>query len=331
MTAEHQQLESLLRALMPPARAIAVRSATVLAGGWSADTVRACGTYREGDRARDFDVVVRRAPADGLLAPYDIEREWRILSALRDSPIPVPPVIGRDAAGSHTGSPCLVTEYVDGSPLPFFGQSLEEGDTRLPAYFGMLATIHRLDWPLHGLAFLDTGDDPVEAELRRDETRLVHHGRLGEAERAMLAWLRAHKPLDMAKALVHGDANPANYLFRGDRVAAVLDWELAIVGDARLDLGFVAAIQRMFGGDWQLGAPAFVRGYGAANPAANLAHLEYFEAVSLFRMTGFLHAAEIGRAAPVGELRARLHDRFDAIAGGRAGSADAAAADRRGV
>lgn len=331
MTPEYHRLETLLRAVIPGARDVVVQSAAALAGGWSADTVRVQGTWHDERGTRDFDVVVRRTPADGLLAPYDIEREWRILSALRGSPIPVPPAIGCDPTGERSGSPCLVTEYVGGSPLPFFGQLLAGGDPRLPAYYGMLAAIHRVDWRARGLAFLDTGDDPVEAELRRNEARLTHHGRLGDAERAMLAWLRGHKPRDMVKAFVHGDPNPANYLFYEKRVAAVLDWELAILGDPRIDLGFFAAIQTMFGGIWQLDTPAFLRGYAAANPAASMTHLDYFEAVSLFRLTGFLHAAEINRGTDVSALRARLHARFTAIAGGGSAGAVSPAADRRGA
>jgi aminoglycoside phosphotransferase (APT) family kinase protein len=330
MNAEHERLADLVRALVPDVRKVTVRSATVLAGGWSADTVRVQGTCEGKGGTRELDVVVRRVPADGLLAPYDIEREWRILCALRDSPVPVPKALGRDSTGARMGSPCLVTEYVAGSPLPFFGQSLASDDVRLPAYYSMLATVHRLDWRAHGLAFLDTGDDPVEAELRRDEARLFHHDRLGGPERAMLAWLRDHKPPGGVKAFVHGDANPANYLFSGARVAAVLDWELAVIGDPRLDLGFFAAIQHMFGGAWQLDTPAFLRGYAAANPAASMTQLGYFEAVALFRLTGFLHAAEIRRGADVRELRARLHDRFDAIAGG-AREQVASTADRGGA
>ena len=146
----------------------------------------------------------------------------------------------------------------------------------------------------------------------------------------MLDWLRANKPREMSAALLHGDPNPANYLFAGTRLAAVLDWELALIGDPRLDLGFVAAVQCVFGGAWALDAAAHVRGYAAARPDADLRHLDYFEALGLFRLAGFLHAAERLRGSDVNELRGRLHRRYEAIASGSAGDPLAPASGHRG-
>ncbi len=317
MTTDAPEIARLLRALVPGARAVQVQRVMALAGGWSADTVRATGTYRAPDGDHPLDVVVRRIPPDGVLAPYDVEREYRILAALQQSPVPVPAVVGCDPAGEILGTPCLVTAYVEAEPLSFFGQSTASDNRRLPAYYAALAAIHSLDWRSYGLDFIDEAGDAVDGELRRDEARLVHHGCGGADERAMLDWLRANKPPDMSKAFVHGDPNPANYLFAGTGVAAVLDWELALIGDPRIDFGFFAAIRSTFGGTWQLDTAAFMRGCAAANPAANLRHLDYFEALGLFRVTGFLHAARRLRGMELPDFWLRLHKRFDQIGLGR--------------
>ncbi len=331
MTIDAQRAGVLLQALMPEALTVKVERVMPLVGGLSADTFRVQATFETTDGARGLDVVVRRIPVDGLLAPYDVEREYRILLALQKSPVPVPAVIGCDPDGEHLGAPCLVTAYVDGEPLSFFGQATASDDPRLPAYYAALAAIHSLDWRALGLEFLDEADDPVEGELSRDEARLELHDCAGPEERRMLAWLRANKPPDMSTAFVHGDPNHANYLFAGSRVAAVVDWELAFVGDPRIDLGFFAAARTMFGGTWELSTRDFLRGYAAANPGANLQHLDYFEAVGLFRLTGFLHAAERLRGMEVAEGRRRLHERFDEIAAGKADLASLAASTDAGA
>jgi len=328
VTVDGKQIEALLRSMTPDASPVRIDRIDVLDGGRSAETIRVRAASTSGEQ-RALDVVVRRVPADGLLAPYDIERECRILRALHASPIPVPAVVGCDAAGEYLGAPCMATSYVDGEPLSFFGQTTAADDARLPAYFATLAAIHSVDWRAIGLAFLDTADDGVDGELRRDEARLRHHNRFGSDEHALADWLRANKPAKTYKVLLHGDPNPANYLFDGTRIAAVLDWELALIGDPRLDLGFVAAIQSMFGGAWALDAAAHVRGYVAAQPDADLRRLEYFEAVGLFRLTGFLHAERL-RGADVSALRDRLHGRFEASARGNAGDPLAPASGHRG-
>ena len=318
MTIDAQRAAALLQALMPEARTVKVERVIPLVGGYSTDTVRVQVTAETTEGNLPIDVVVRRIPADGLLAPYDVEREYRILLALQESPVPVPAVLGCDPGGEHLGTPCLVTDYVDGEPLSFFGQATASDDPRLPAYYAALAAIHSLDWRALGLEFLDEADDPVEGELSRDQARLELHDCAGPEERRMLTWLRANKPPDMSKAFVHGDPNPANYLFAGSRVAAVVDWELAFVGEPRIDAGFFAAMQTMFGKTRELATRDFLRGYAAANPGANLQRLDYFEAVGLFRLTGFLHAAERLRGTDVAEGRRRLHERFDEIATGKA-------------
>jgi aminoglycoside phosphotransferase (APT) family kinase protein len=316
MTVEVQALEEMLRSFVPGGKRVRVSEVTPLLGGFSAETARVRAACEIGDGMRSLDVVLRQAPADGILAPYDLERESRILRALQDSPVPVPHVVGCDPVGQFLGQPCLVTEFVPGEPLWFFGQVTATDDERLPAYFAMLATIHTIDWAGLGLDFLDDPAGPVQVELKRCQARLEYHGGPGATEREMLAWLSSTMPTDGQKALLHGDPNPANYLFAGSQVAAVLDWELAVLGDPRLDLGFYAAGQSVFGVIWGLDAKAFVRGYAAANPNVNLQHLDYFEAVGLYRFATFLRAAERQRGITVTELQRRLSQRFEQIASG---------------
>ena len=317
MTAEVTALEAMLRSFVPGANRVRVSAVTPLAGGWSAETARVHAACETASGIRTLDVVVREVSADGLLAPYDLERESRILTALQNSPVPVPAMIGCDPVGQLLGGPCLVTEFVHGEPLSFFGQSTAADDARLPAYYAMLAAIHALDWTELGLDFLDESEGAVEAEIRRSEMRLEYLGGAGAAEQDMLTWLRSNMPPATRKSLLHGDPNPANYLFTGSQVAAVVDWELALIGDPRLDLGFFAAIQATFGGTWGLDTTCFLQGYAAANPDLSLQHLDYFEAVALYRLAAFLRAAEHRRGTDVTALWRRLSQTFERIASGK--------------
>lgn len=325
MPVEIQALEAMLRSFLPAANRVRVSDVTPLVGGFSAESARVRGAYDTTDGAHGLDLVVRQAPVDGVLAPYDLARESRILKALQDSPVPVARVIGCDPVGEFLGQPCLVTAFVPGEPLPFFGESITANDPRLPAYFGMLATIHTLDWAALGLDFLNEPAGPIEVELLRSQARLAYHGGANSTEEDMLTWLRGNMPDDGRTSFVHGDPNHANYLFAGTQIAAVLDWELALLGDPRLDLGFYASAQSVFGEGDRLDTNAFVRGYAVANPDANLQHLDYFEAACLYRFAAFLRAAERQRSVEVQELRRRLIERFDRIV---AGGAEANAAER---
>lgn len=323
MPMEIRALKAMLHSFLREANRVHVSDVTPLAGGFSAESARVRGAYDTTDGAHELDVVVRQAPVDGILAPYDLARESRILKALQDAPVPVARVIGCDPVGQFLGQPCLVTAFVPGEPLPFFGASITADDPRLPAYFAMLATIHTLDWAALGLDFLDEPAGPIEVELLRSQARLAYHGGANRTEEDMLTWLRSNMPDDGRTSLAHGDPNPANYLFAGTQIAAVLDWELALLGDPRLDLGFYAAAQRVFGGDERLDAKAFVRGYAVANPGGNLQHLPYFEAACLYRFAAFLRAAERQRSMEVQALRQRLSERFERIAAGGVEAIDA--------
>ena len=326
MTWDEAALARLLRAMVPGATDARVRQVVPLTGGFSAQSARVRAACDGADGTRELDVVVRRVPEDGLLAPYDVQREYRIILSLQRSPIPVPPVVGCDPTGQYLGGPCLVTGYVPGEPLTFFGQMVHPDEPRLPAYFAVLAAIHALDWRAYSLDFLDEADDGVEAELGRTEARFAHYGGAGADERSMLAWLRESAPADLTRTFLHGDLNPANYLFDSQRLVAVLDWELALIGDPRLDLGFFAAIQSAFGGTWGLDLAGFLHGYASANPGANLRHLDYFEAVGLLRLLAFVQAAERLRGLDVTAFRHRLLQRFWEIAQGAKRSSDISAA-----
>lgn len=229
-------------------------------------------------------MVLRPQREDGILAPYDVGRQYRVMRALSATAVPVPPVLWYESTGDVLGTPFFVMALVEGETLPlfWFGKS-----RRLLAAAEALAGVHAVDWRAAGLGFLAAGaeDDPLEAVLGPWRAR-AERLRIGRAPLlvALGGWLREQQPADARVALLHGDPNPGNYLFRGERVAAVLDWELAALGDPRSDLGFYAALQTVFGG---MGGPrgetVLSEAYEAVTGRRQTC-LEYYEALGLYRL-----------------------------------------------
>jgi aminoglycoside phosphotransferase (APT) family kinase protein len=99
--------------------------------------------------------------------------------------------------------------------------------------------------------------------------------------------------------LLHGDPNPGNYLLDGDSVAAVVDWELAAVGDPRSDLGFYAALLTVFGGMPGEGGQTLLSSAYEGVTGRRLHNLAYYEALGLYKMMVVL-AGWGGRAPGLG-------------------------------
>ena len=226
----------------------------VIAGGRS--NLTSVVTDAEGRR-----VVVRRPPLSGVLASaHDVVREGRIMAALCASAVPVPEVLGVEDDAAFTGAPFVVTAHVDGvvvrdrtvaSQLSV-PQRAALGRTVVDA----LAAIHEVDVDVVGLGDLARRDGYFARQVARwsaqldagSDRPLPALAQLGRA-------LAAAVPEQDGLALVHGDfrldnlivdlapagAGPAGAAPAGAQVRAVLDWELATLGDPLADVGTLLA------------------------------------------------------------------------------------------
>jgi aminoglycoside phosphotransferase (APT) family kinase protein len=152
----------------------------------------------------------------------------------------------------------------------------------------MLASIHSVDWRAAGLQFLAAEPDPptplaAEAGAWRQRAERLRISRAPLVV-ALGEWLRANEPADARFALLHGDPNPGNYLFSGNTVTAVLDWELAAIGDPRSDLGFYAALHTVFGGFAGFAGRTLLSEAYEEVTGRPLHNLDYYEAFGLYRM-----------------------------------------------
>ena len=205
-------------------------------------------TYRIDGAARPL--VLRRPPPPPLPpGSNDVLREARILSALAGSGVPVPEIIATSEAG----------ELLD---VPFYIMGLIEGEvvtTQMPARFAgadrahalgfelveVIARLNQVDWRGVGLETLGRPEGFNARHLSRISGIMRdREGVLDPAFAALFPWLEAHCPPESGAALIHNDCRIGNVMWApGDvpRIAAVLDWELATIGDPLFDLGYVVA------------------------------------------------------------------------------------------
>lgn len=177
-----------------------------------------------------------------------LDREYRLLERLRPTAVRAPePVLFCDDE-SILGDAFLVTTYLDGAAIPL-GSGLPERfrtpDSRrrvAELLTDSLARIHSLDpEPFADCEPTSPREQVVQATARLDEATSVT-GREFPTLRSVGDWLRDAAPSDPETALVHGDFRPGNVLFAGSErpeITGVLDWETAMVGDPRTELGYL--------------------------------------------------------------------------------------------
>lgn len=280
-----ESLATYLSAKLTSAERVEVVNVRGMPAGASNDTVSFDVRITCDGRTLDLPLVLRPERPDGILAPYDVARQFQVMRALAFTSVPVPAVLWHEPDAEVIGAPFYIMERLIGETLPLFWYGHTE---RLPAAAEMLAEIHEVDWRAAGLAFLlpdPTTTSPLDGELAAWRAR-AERLRISRAPLliSLGAWLRANQPADARMALLHGDPNPGNYLFRGARVVGVLDWEVAAIGDPRSDLGFYAALHTVFGGmPGPTGRTLLSDAYEAAT-GAPLHDLEFYEATGLYRM-----------------------------------------------
>lgn len=220
-----------------------VRDLQRVPGGFSYETWTLRARWMENGARHDEKLVLRRAPRGGVLEPYDAMREMRLLKALEPTGIPTPRALWGDA-GDVLGTSFYLMEFVDGRiPLPW--DSSIEADTRREMhrqFTEVLADLHALDPVALGLTELGIPpdrSDPAALELDRCEATLDRVAlRPYPVLREVIAWLREHRPRSPRLSLVHDDYRMGNIVWRDGRIAAVLDWERAFVGDPMADVAF---------------------------------------------------------------------------------------------
>jgi len=194
------------------------------------------------------EVVLRRPPRPPLPpSAHDVLREARLLRALRPTAARVPDVLAVCEDPATIGAPFYVMELVPGEVIvtsvpPALDTPAERrriGEELIDA----LVEIHGVDWRAAGLEGFGKPTGYLERQLRRfgglwelNKTREI------AAVESVGHWLGEHLPSSGAATIVHGDFRLGNTLFASEapaRLEAVLDWEMATIGDPLADIGYL--------------------------------------------------------------------------------------------
>jgi aminoglycoside phosphotransferase (APT) family kinase protein len=202
-------------------------------------------TYAVTDGASRW--VVRRPPLGHVLATaHDMAREHRVISALHDTPVPVPGTVLLCEDDAVIGAPFYVMEYVDGVPYRFSDELAAIGPERtrrvVLGLVDTLVALHAVDPAQAGLADFGRPEGFLERQLRRWGKQLAASrsrelAGIDELHEALTDALPASGPA----AVVHGDYRLDNALVgpADDQVKAILDWEMSTLGDPLTDLGLL--------------------------------------------------------------------------------------------
>lgn len=262
--------------------------------------------------------VLRRPPAvKNDPSASNTLREWRILDALKGTPVPHPTAVLLCEDTAVVGAPFLIMEVVDGFtpgfelPEPFAGDPSLRYELGM-AYVNGCAELSMVDWRARGLEGLGKPDGFLERQVPRWLAQLDRYRTRELPELDFLCgWLTDNTPSMSPAAIIHGDYSPFNVMVGPDppaRLAAILDWDTGTIGDPLLDLGHLLARWTEPGERPVLMVQAGgIDGYPTRGEMAkrytertgrDLSALPYYETLALFKLAVILegrHASEVRR------------------------------------
>ena len=257
---DSKKFEQLVQRMDPQSKLL---RAWPLTGGISAQVTALEIVQADGERQK---MIVRRHGAVDLqLNPQIAADEFRLLQRLQAAGLAVPRPYYVDAEIFTT--PCLVIEYIDGET--------DFAPADLPAYLrqlaAQLAAIHRVD--ITALSYLPARNALYTQQLKQRPARLddsLDEGRIRDALEAVVPLWQINQT-----TLLHGDYWPGNVLWQAGRLAAVIDWEDASLGDPLADLAN-SRLETL----WAFGADAmqqYTRDYQSLMPDVDFTYLPYWD------------------------------------------------------
>ncbi|MDO9504304.1 MAG: phosphotransferase family protein [Comamonadaceae bacterium] len=267
--------------------------------------------------------VLRRKPLGQLLpSAHAVEREFRVMHALAGSAVPVPSTRALCEDPEVLGTSFYLMDFVEGRIL---------GDQTLPGMapperHAMYVEMNRVLASLHGVDYLERGLQDFGREgqyVERQVERWTRQYRASETQvipemENLIDWLGERIPRQLGTSIVHGDYRLDNVIFHATepRIVAVLDWELATLGDPLVDFAYHCMTWHLALGTHRTLAGANLAALGIPGEAeyvalycqhtgrevdAVLAHWPFYLAFNMFRLAaiqqGVARRAMDGNAA----------------------------------
>ncbi|MBK6630524.1 MAG: phosphotransferase [Betaproteobacteria bacterium] len=253
--------------------------------------------------------VMRRKPPGKLLpSAHAVDREYRVITALAQTDVPVARSYALCEDDAVIGTAFYIMDYVEGRILwdpTLPGMAPAERGAIFDEMNRVIAALHRVDYAAVGLAeygkpgsYFARQIDRWSKQYRASETEKI------EAMDNLMAWLPANIPAGDETSIVHGDYRLDNVIFHPteSRILAVLDWELSTLGHPLSDFAYHCMTWRLSPGMFRglqghdlaaLGIPGeadyvalYCRRTGRASIPA--AEFEYYLAFNMFRLTAIL-------------------------------------------
>jgi aminoglycoside phosphotransferase (APT) family kinase protein len=257
-------------------------------------------TYRISDGQSVW--ALRRPPlAHVLPTAHDMGREFRVISALAATSVPVPPAVVLCDDVDVLGAPFYLMRFVDGVVLDRRQAlaQLEPGDAARACELVMdtLVDLHDIDPAAVGLADFGRPDGYLARQVKRwHQQWQASQTRPLESLGRTVEQLTDSMPEQSAPAIVHGDYRLTNVMFAPgvERIAAVVDWEMATLGDPLADVGLLVVYQdlaqqgdtimpRMLPERGFLTAAQMVQRYARRSPR-DLSRLSWYVGLGYFKL-----------------------------------------------
>jgi aminoglycoside phosphotransferase (APT) family kinase protein len=195
---------------------------------------------RPGGGVAELFLHYDRSDHSGATDPWTLRREASVYRALAGSAVPVPHLLGL-----HPSHHAMLSERLVGESAFSRISDAAEREATAQDFMAKLADLHRLDPALLDLsAFPPATTVPQAVHHELDEWDALLAARGGPVDPALsftLAWLRRHiPPYEGPVVLVQGDTGPGNFMFAAGRVVALVDWELAHLGDPMDDIAWLS-------------------------------------------------------------------------------------------
>ncbi|GBD27395.1 Putative aminoglycoside phosphotransferase [bacterium HR30] len=227
-----------------------------LPGGASRETWGVEVRIATNGEQKSQSLILRRDPP-GLHLPGQRWQEFELLRLAHEAGVPVPRVYWCESDPSYLGAAFLIMERVEGETIPrrlLRDEAYREARRALPQQLARaLAAIHAMNWrgtPLEQLPMPPENQPASLFELDRFEQ--LYRGLSPDPHPVFelaFRWLRHHAEREERRTLVHGDFRLGNVICGPEGLRAVLDWELAHVGDPLEDIGWLCVRSWRFGHD----------------------------------------------------------------------------------